>query len=51
MHPDAPAARAITATARRLVELLPPAADDTCTARIDLLARQLDAALAASDPG
>jgi ATP-binding protein involved in chromosome partitioning len=51
MHPDAPAARAITAAARRLVELLPPAADDTCTARIDLLARQLDAALAASDPG
>jgi ATP-binding protein involved in chromosome partitioning len=50
-HPEAPAARAVTAVAQRLVELLPPAAQDTCTARIDLLARQLDAKLAAADAG
>ena len=48
-HEDAPAALAFASTAERLVELLPPAAEDTCTARIDLLARQLDAALAAAD--
>lgn len=50
-HPEAPAARAVTSVAQRLVELLPPAAQDTCTARIDLLARQLDAKLAAADAG
>lgn len=50
-NPEAPAARAVASIAQRLVELLPPAAQDTCTARIDLLARQLDAKLAAADAG
>jgi len=40
-HPGAPSARAITAAAERLVELIPPAADETCTARMTVLAEQL----------
>ncbi|MCB2224987.1 MAG: Mrp/NBP35 family ATP-binding protein, partial [Actinobacteria bacterium] len=36
-HPDSPSARAVTAAAVRLVELVPPAADETCTARIAVL--------------
>jgi ATP-binding protein involved in chromosome partitioning len=40
-HPAAPSARAITAAAGRLVELVPPAAVETCTARVTLLAEQL----------
>ncbi len=40
-HPSAPSARAITAAAERLVELVPPAADETCSARVTLLAEQL----------
>jgi ATP-binding protein involved in chromosome partitioning len=48
-HPDAPAARAISAVAYRLVELLPPAEDETCTSRIAILADQLEQ-MAASTP-
>ncbi len=40
-HPSAPSARAISAAAERLVELVPPAADETCSARVTLLAEQL----------
>jgi hypothetical protein len=42
-HPDSPSARAITAAARRLMELVPPPGDETCTARAALLAEHLDA--------
>jgi ATP-binding protein involved in chromosome partitioning len=42
-HPTAPSARAITAAAGRLVKLVPPAAAETCTARVTLLAEQLAA--------
>jgi ATPases involved in chromosome partitioning len=41
-HPGSPAARAIAAAAARIVELVPPPEADTCTARIDRLARQLE---------
>jgi len=41
-HPGTPAAAAIAAAAARIVELIPPAAEDTCTARIALLADQLE---------
>jgi ATP-binding protein involved in chromosome partitioning len=40
-HPDSPAAREITNAAARLIDLLPPAADETCTSRIAVLADQL----------
>ncbi len=40
-HPGAPSARAITAAAERLVELIPPVADETCTARLTVLVEQL----------
>ena len=40
-HPDSPAAAAISETAKRLTELVPPAADETCTSRIAILAEQL----------
>jgi hypothetical protein len=40
-HPDAPSAQAITAAARRIVELVPPAADETCTARIAVMLEAL----------
>ncbi|HEX5630717.1 MAG TPA: Mrp/NBP35 family ATP-binding protein [Acidimicrobiia bacterium] len=36
-HPDAPSARAIIAAAARIVELVPPADAETCTARIAVL--------------
>ncbi|WKZ81984.1 MAG: P-loop NTPase [Acidimicrobiia bacterium] len=39
--PEAPSARAFAAAATRLVELVPPAADETCTARIAVLMEQL----------
>ena len=42
-HPDAPSAQAITAAAARIVELVPPAADETCTARIAVLMESLAA--------
>jgi ATP-binding protein involved in chromosome partitioning len=41
-HPDAPSAQAIASAATRIIELVPPAADETCTARIALLIDQLD---------
>ena len=47
-HPEAPSARAITAAAARLVELVPAAEDETCTARIAVLMDQL-AAMDAAD--
>jgi ATP-binding protein involved in chromosome partitioning len=42
-HPDSPAAAAITGIAKRLTDLLPPAPDDTCTARLAVLEEQLAA--------
>ncbi len=36
-HPDSPAAIAVAEGAKRVVELLPPAEDETCTPRIDRL--------------
>jgi len=48
-RPDGPAAVAIRKAAERIVALVPPAAEDTCTARIDLLARRLEQ-LAATEP-
>lgn len=48
-RPDGPAAVAIRKAAERIVALVPPAAEDTCTARIDLLARRLEE-LAATEP-
>jgi ATP-binding protein involved in chromosome partitioning len=41
-HPDAPAAHAISAVADRLIEMLPPVKDETCTSRIAILADQLE---------
>jgi ATP-binding protein involved in chromosome partitioning len=41
-HPEAPSARALTAAAARVLELLPPAAEETCTARIAVLMEQLE---------
>jgi ATP-binding protein involved in chromosome partitioning len=41
-HPDSPSARALIAAAARVVELLPPAAEETCTARIAVLMEQLE---------
>jgi hypothetical protein len=41
-HPESPSGAAIREAAGRLVELVPPAADETCTARIALLMEQLD---------
>jgi ATP-binding protein involved in chromosome partitioning len=43
-HPNAPSAQAISAAARRIVELVPPANDETCTARIALLMEALGTA-------
>ena len=40
-HRDSPASKAIVAAADRLTELVPPAADETCTSRIAVLAEQL----------
>ncbi|MBT8247591.1 MAG: Mrp/NBP35 family ATP-binding protein, partial [Acidimicrobiia bacterium] len=42
-HPTSPAAAAINAGAARIVELVPPAEDETCTARIDRLLEGLKA--------
>lgn len=39
--PDGPAGTEIRSIAARLTELIPPAAEDTCTARIAVLAEQL----------
>ena len=39
--PDGPAGTSIRSVAARLVELIPPAAEDTCTARIAVLEEQL----------
>ncbi len=41
-HPDSPAAIAFAATAERLVAAVPPAEDETCTARIAVIEEQLD---------
>ncbi|HSM02384.1 MAG TPA: P-loop NTPase [Acidimicrobiia bacterium] len=41
-HPQAPSAQAIIAAAARIVELVPPAEDETCTARIAVLMEQLE---------
>lgn len=40
-HPNSPASTAIHNIAKRLLELVPPAEDDTCTSRIALIAEQL----------
>ena len=40
-HPESAAAAAIAAAAKRLADLVPPAAEDTCTARIAVLEEQL----------
>jgi ATP-binding protein involved in chromosome partitioning len=42
--PAAPSSQAFIAAAARLIELLPPAADETCTARIAVLMEQLKSA-------
>ena len=42
-HPDSPAAEAVTEAGKRVVELVPPADDETCTARIDRLIEGLKA--------
>jgi ATP-binding protein involved in chromosome partitioning len=47
-HPEAPSARAIIAAAGRLQEILPPAAAETCSARVTLLVEQL---AAGANPG
>ncbi len=41
-QPDSPAAQAISDIAKHLTDLVPPAADETCTSRITLLADQLE---------
>ena len=41
-HPGSPSAAAILEAAGRIVELVPPAADETCTARIAVLMEQLE---------
>ena len=40
-HPEAPSARAMTAVMKRIVDLVPPAKDETCTARIAVLMEAL----------
>ncbi|MGZ8785297.1 MAG: hypothetical protein ACXW1Y_07015, partial [Acidimicrobiia bacterium] len=40
---DNPSARAYVAAARRITELVPPAQDETCTARVARLLEALDA--------
>ncbi len=42
-NPDSPSGLALIRSAARLVELVPPAADETCTARIAVLMNQLEA--------
>jgi len=41
-HQGAPSARALAGAAARVLELVPPAADETCTARIAILMEQLE---------
>lgn len=41
--PSSPSAQALIAAAARVVELVPPAAEETCTARIAVLMEQLEA--------
>jgi ATP-binding protein involved in chromosome partitioning len=41
-HPDAPAAVAIENVAKRLLDLVPPVEDETCTSRIAVLTEQLE---------
>lgn len=41
-HPEAPSAQAIIAAAARIIELVPPAAEETCTARIAVLMEALE---------
>jgi ATP-binding protein involved in chromosome partitioning len=50
-HPEAPSARAIVATAERLVELLPSADVETCSARVAVLAEQFAARAGPADDG
>lgn len=40
-HPDGPAGSAIRAAAIRLVETIPPAEDDSCGTRMDIIAQRL----------
>ncbi len=40
-HPDGPAGSAIRAAAARLVETIPPAEDDSCGTRMDIIAQRL----------
>lgn len=40
--PDAPSSRAFLEAAARIIELVPPAEDETCTARIAVLMEQLE---------
>ncbi len=42
-HPDNPSAQAFAAAALRITELVPPALDETCTARVARLLEALDA--------
>jgi ATP-binding protein involved in chromosome partitioning len=49
-RPDAPSARAFAAAAARLVDLVPPAAEETCTARIAVLMEQLRGTMPDGDP-
>lgn len=46
-HPDGPAGRAFSELGRRLVEVVPPAEEETCTGRIAKLVAQLDEQLPA----
>jgi ATP-binding protein involved in chromosome partitioning len=41
--PTSPSGRALTEAAARIIELVPPAQDETCTARIAVLMEQLEA--------
>ena len=43
-HPDSPAAQAIRRAAVTITEQVPPADEETCTARIAVLREQLEAA-------
>ena len=49
-HPDSPSASEFVAAATRLVELVPPAEDETCTARVAVLMEQLDGAETKPEP-
>lgn len=49
-HPEGPAGSSIRSIAVRVVDLIPPAAEDTCTARIAVLEEQLGTLISARDP-